>query len=73
MSQNKASTIPLHSPASMLCIEPLSAESTQQEEHDDDVGSEGGLSPLEPPAGDNKSRKGRKRRKTEGASTSSFE
>ena len=57
----------------MLCIEPLSAESTQRELHNDDVGSESGLSPLEPTAGDNKSRKGRKRRKTEGAPTSSLE
>ena len=57
----------------MLCIEPLSAESTQREQHNDDVGSESGLSPLELPAGDNKCRKGRKRRKTEGAPTSSLE
>ena len=59
----------------MLCIEPLSAESTglQREQHDDDIGSESGPSPPEPPAGDNKRRKGRKRRRTEGASTFLFE
>ena len=55
----------------MLCIEPLSAESTglQREQHDGDIGSERGLGSPEPPAGDNERRKGRKRRKTEGAPT----
>ena len=59
----------------MLCIEPLPAEPTglQQEQHSGDIGSEGGLGSPEPPVGDDKHRKGRKRRKTEGVHTSSLD
>ena len=60
----------------MVCIEFLSAELTdlRRKQHDNGiVGPERELSSSEPPAGDDKRRKGRKRRKTEGASTSSFE
>ena len=45
----------------------------QQEQNDDNIGFESGLGSPELPAGDNKRRKGRKRRKTEGASTSPLE
>ena len=59
----------------MLCTEPSSAELTgsQREQHDNDIGSESGLSSPELPAGGNGYRKGRKRRKTKGAPTSSLE
>ena len=59
----------------MLRIEPSSTESTglQREQHNDDISSESGFSSPELPAGNNKCRKGRKRRKTEGAPTSSLD
>ena len=62
--------------SSILYIESLSAElkDLQREQHDGDIiSSERGLSSPEPPIGDNERRKGRKRRKTEGASTSPLE
>ena len=60
----------------MLCIEPSTSTGStglRREQHNDDIGSESGLSSPELPAGDNKRRKGRKRRKTEGAPASSLE
>ena len=57
-------------------IEPPSVELTdlRRKQHDNDIlGAEGELSSSEPPAGDSKRRKGRKRRRTEGVSTSSID
>ena len=60
----------------MACIEFPSTELTdlRQKQYDNDiVGPERELNSPEPPSGGNKQRKGRKRRRTEGASTFLFE
>ena len=57
------------------CFEsPSELTDLRQKQHDNDIlGAEGELSSSEPPAGDSKRRKGRKRRRTEGVSTSSLD